>query len=675
MKTATIDRLPAILIEGLALLCGLGVLQGFAQAPPDDITTIPLEELSKLEVYSASKFSQKATEAPASITIITAADIQHYGYRTFAEILNSVTGFFVTDDRNYNYAGVRGFGRTGDYNTRILILVNGLRLNENIYGGTGISYDFTLNVDLIERVEIVRGPSSSLYGTNAFFGIVNVITKRGRNFNGGYLSAEAGSRKNYAGTASYGGKFNSGVEVLLSGTYRNSKGEKRLYYPEFDTPETNNGIAENLDAGSNNSYFAHISYRDLTAQFVYNTRDKGVPTASYGAVFNYRGTFTTDTVGALDIKFERGFRANWNLLARTYFGLEDYNAVLGYSSKDGAAIVKNIDIAHGRWWGGEFQLLRSFAGRHHIVAGTEWQYSPRASQHAHDEPPYYHLYLDTDDNWSTIGGFIQGDFALRDNLLLSGGFRHDHYSTFGGNTSPRFALVYSPQAKTTAKILYGHAYRAPNNYELRYTDNYSIKNNPELQPEEIRTLEFVLEQYLGRQFRVAGSAYRYTVAGLISQEPDDDDLAIFRNIGKARAHGMEIELEGKNFRGFDGRISYALQRAENASNGASLANSPRHIAQLNLYLPCFSTKGGAGLEMRYMGARKTLSGNKVGGFLLVNNTFLYKKLLPKLDLSASIYNIFDKRYSDPAGEEHLQDSILQDGRSFRIRLGYVFASK
>ena len=87
---------------------------------------------------------------------------KRYGYRTLADILRSVRGFYVTNDRNYSYLGVRGFSRPGDYNARILLLVDGHRLNDNIFGAALIGTEFPLDVDLIERVEIIRGPSSSL---------------------------------------------------------------------------------------------------------------------------------------------------------------------------------------------------------------------------------------------------------------------------------------------------------------------------------------------------------------------------------------------------------------------------------------------------------------------------------------------------------------------------------
>ena len=131
-------------------------------------------------VFTASKYEQKVTDAPARINIITAKEIESHGYQNLADILRSVPGFYTTYDRNYHYTGIRGFGIPGDYDTRILTLVDGHRVNENIYDSSSTKRGFVLDVDLIERVEIVRGPASSLYGSNAFFGVVNVITKNGR---------------------------------------------------------------------------------------------------------------------------------------------------------------------------------------------------------------------------------------------------------------------------------------------------------------------------------------------------------------------------------------------------------------------------------------------------------------------------------------------------------------
>jgi outer membrane receptor for ferrienterochelin and colicins len=642
-----------------------------------DLTDLSLEDLGKVEIYSASKFSQKVTEAPASISIVTAADIKRYGYESFDDILRSITGFYVTYDRNYAYVGVRGFGPTGDYNSRVLILIDGHRLNDNIYNSNGIGTDFPLSLDLIERIEVVRGPGSSLYGTNAFFAVINVIPRRGRTFSGGRFSAEAASQQTYQGTATFGQQFDNGLEILLSGSYMDSKGHRRLYFPEFDSPENNSGIAQDADTDRRASAFAGISFHDFNAQLSFKTREKRIPTASFGTTFNDRREQTADTTAYLDIRYERGFRQNWNVLARTSVDAyeSDGDYPYSYSEGDSTHFEVNRDKVSGRWWGGEAQLTRKIAGRHHLTVGTEWRYGFRGVQVNYDEPDYY-LFMNRDNKTTDFGSYIQGELSARDNLLLSAGVRYDHYSTFGGTTNPRFGLVYSPWEKTTIKVLYGHAFRAPNLFELYYEDANSSKSNPKLQPEKINTLELVLEQRLGQKIRIAGSAYRYEIKNQIRQGLDPSDgLIVFGNTGKNRGQGIEFELEGKDLLGIDGRLSYALQRAVRHPNEATLSNSPHHIAKLYLYRNLIGPRGGAGLEISYMSARKTLGDRQVGGFLLTSFTASYEKLLSNLNLSAGIYNVFNKRHSDPGGSEHVSDALLQDGRSVRVRLDYAFPVK
>ena len=175
-----------------------------------NLLDLSLEDLLKIDidsVYGASKHEQKVTEAPASVTIITSEEIQKYGYRTLADILRNVRGFYVTSDRNYSFVGVRGFGRPGDYNSRILLLVDGHQLNENIYDAANLGAEFPIDVDLIDRVEVIRGPNSSLYLASAFLGVINIITKRGRDLRNVSASGELASFDTYKGRLSYGNRF------------------------------------------------------------------------------------------------------------------------------------------------------------------------------------------------------------------------------------------------------------------------------------------------------------------------------------------------------------------------------------------------------------------------------------------------------------------------------------
>ena len=162
-------------------------------------------------------------EAPASVTLITAKDIQEHGYRTLAAVLQSVRGFFVTNDRNYSSLGVRGFLRPGDFNSRVLLLVDGHRLNDDVYDQAMIGTEFPIDVDLIERIEVIRGPVSSLYGSNALFGVINIFTKRRRDLAGLQLAASAASFNTKQGRISYGGQLGP-LDFLMSGSFYGSRG-------------------------------------------------------------------------------------------------------------------------------------------------------------------------------------------------------------------------------------------------------------------------------------------------------------------------------------------------------------------------------------------------------------------------------------------------------------------
>ena len=207
-----------------ASICGVCALALHAQEtnvlerPATELADLSLAQLMQIEiptVVAASKHAQKVTEAPSSVTIITAEEIKRYGYRTLADVLRSVQGFHVSYDRNHAFLGTRGLS-LGDFNSRILLLVDGHRVNNNLTDGAYIDTAFILDVDLIDRVEIIRGPGSVLYGNNAFFGVINVITRKGKKLDGTEVSGEYASYDTYKGRLSYGKSFKNSVEFLLS---------------------------------------------------------------------------------------------------------------------------------------------------------------------------------------------------------------------------------------------------------------------------------------------------------------------------------------------------------------------------------------------------------------------------------------------------------------------------
>src|ERR1041385_2508661 len=230
-----------------------------------DLTDLPLETLMQMEVptvYSASKFEQKTTEAPSSVSVVTTDEIKRYGYRTLADVLRSLQGFYVSYDRNYAFLGARGIN-LGDFNSRVLLLVNGHRVNNNLTDGAFIDTAFILDVDLIDRIEVIRGPGSVLYGNNAFFGVINVVTCNGAQVHGVELSGEYAEFDTYKGRITYGNSFSNGVTLLLSGSLYDSEGPDKIFYKEFNTPAQNHGIARHRDDDAFGSFFGSVSYQDF----------------------------------------------------------------------------------------------------------------------------------------------------------------------------------------------------------------------------------------------------------------------------------------------------------------------------------------------------------------------------------------------------------------------------
>jgi len=640
-----------------------------------DLRDLSLEELMEVEVQtvvSASRYRQKVSEAPSSVTIITFEDIRKYGYRTLADILRSVRGFYVTYDRNYQYLGVRGFGRPGDYNSRILLLVDGHRLNDAIYDSAAIGTEFIVDVDLIERVEVSRGPGSSLYGSNAFFAVVNVVTRRAKEVGGVELSAEGGSKGSYKGRLSYGTDAKKGPDVLLSASGFTSAGD-RLYFPVYDPgnpladPRTGNGgYADNGDADRFRSGFAKYEYKGLQFSGGYVQRTKGIPTAAFGADFNEPGNRTTDGRGYVDFQYSSRFTGGAELTIRTYYDWYRYDGDYLYTG------TVNKDRAIASWYGGDVRVnVRPF-NAHHFIVGSEYEVRDRQDQYNADMP-LAAVFLDDHRSSSTWAVYVQDEITVSQIFLVYAGIRHDRTSTFGGTTNPRIAAVIKPIEKGTLKLLYGRAFRAPTVYELYY-ESPSMRSNPSLQPERIDTYELVYEHDLGKGLRAAVSRYSYSIKNLITQTYDPSSGSTsYKNQERAETTGTELEIQKIWLNGADSKLSYAFQKAVDPRTGELLTNAPKHLAKVNLIVPIIKERFFAGLEEQYMSSRTTVAGQKTDGYAVTNLTLLGRGPQRTVEASLSIYNVLNKKYADPVSNDLFPlDSVQQDGRTLRVKLTYVF---
>ena len=259
----------SVIASSLLLTCAQAAPAGMNASPADDgtvdtLSTLPLEELMQMRVVTtASRFSQPISDAPSSAVVLTAADIRDFGWHTLADALATLPGLYVTNDRNYAYVGARGFLRPGDYNSRFLLLVDGVRVNDAVYDQALVGTEGLLDMDMIRRIEFVPGPGSAVYGSNALFGVINVVTRDGSGLSGVQGAFAGGTQGERKARTSYGWHGQNGADLLLSASAFTRTG-RDLYFPEFDAPDTNNGAARRMDWDRAQNFLVKASFAGAT---------------------------------------------------------------------------------------------------------------------------------------------------------------------------------------------------------------------------------------------------------------------------------------------------------------------------------------------------------------------------------------------------------------------------
>jgi iron complex outermembrane receptor protein len=638
----------------LIVTAALGVEARGDDRPPD-FAGLSMEQLLEVDlVYAASRHAQTLRDAPSSVTVVSADEIRRQGYRTLAELLRALPSFYVTYDRNYSYVGVRGFGRPGDYNTRILFLLNGVRLNDNIYGAQLPGTEFVVDMETVERVEVVRGPAASLYGGNALFAVVNVVTRRGSDVKGGELSASAGSFGTLQGRAAYGGALPANGDYVVSVSAMGSSGQD-LFFPEFASGD-HAGWARGLDGDAARRGFASASWRGLSFQAAHSWRRKDVPTAAYGVVFGDGWNRTWDESTAIALQYQRTLGAT-DVFARGNHGRYRYRGHYAFEPR-------YVDFAAGDWWAAEAGASRTL-GRHLLAAGLEAQWDAQLRQGAgHLGAP---ADLDLREDGARWGFYARDEIRLTEGWRAHVGLRHDTFGHEGGHTSPRLGLVYAG-GRQTLKLLFGSAFRAPNEYELHY---YDLAHD--LRPETIRTLEAVYERQLGANGRLVAAVFDNRINGLITLRGDaGPDELYFTNAASIRSRGLELTGEWRRRDGLRGSLSYSLQKSADRATGEDLTNSPRHMAKAQAELPLAGGRVWAAVNTQYIGPRWTLAGARLDGHALAGLTVSAPRVVSRLGVSLGVGNLFDTRFADPGSEEHVQDALMQDGRSLRLGVDWKF---
>lgn len=646
--------LPLLMLQAFA--CGLAHAADDAQAEADLAAALAQPVYGSSRFAGASKYEQDAGLAPATVYVRTAGEIRAHGYRTLAEVLESIPGIHLRNDRVYTYAGVRGFNVPGDYSSRLLLLVDGVRFNDAIYDAGLPGREFVLDVDLIERVEVIAGPGSSLYGSNALLGVVNVITRNPSQLPGWNTALELGSARSRKLAATWGGDV--GDARVLLGLSSERRPGRDLYFPEYDAPDSNQGVAAGRDAESVQKLFAKAKLGDFSLLALLSDRIKSVPTGSYEALFNTPNDWT-DRMGLADLSFGRRLGDEHEVHARLGVAQYDYGSVGDYGTPGAPDVLADGSVA--RWWSGEARYVWLGWAGHRLLAGLEFQHNTR-------------LVLMPEDirvRSSRHALFVNDEWQALPEVTLNLGLRADRRLDGRDVLTPRLAALWSPAPAWTIKWLQGRAFREPNLYETRYFDAVQ-KTNPGIRMESLRSHELAGTWRASPAWTLGASLYAFTMRDLIELVPQSDGLNMFENRGTARSRGAELEATWLSPAGLQWRGSWSRQQVTNLATGQTPADAPRSLLKTLVTAPGPWTGATLGADAVRVGERLTLDGARLAPYTRVNLHVTHAPAQQRWTLSAGVYNLTDRVYSDPAAPEHLQDTLAQDPREFRVRLGWNF---
>jgi iron complex outermembrane receptor protein len=542
----------------------------------------------------------------------------------------------------------------------VLLLVDGHTTNDQTWGGAPMSGDLPINFSAIERIEVVRGPGSALYGTSAMFAVINIVTKTAAAIDGLTVGALVGSAGRREATIVFGRQFGSRISATASGILKRFEGDD-IYYKEYDTPETNRGVAQHLDWDRAMGGLGSLAIGDATVRAGYLSRTKGVPTGSFGTAFNDPRNERFDERLWTDVSLVHEYKGRLRVSSRLYADRYRY-----HGSYPGDAGPEYTDAGGSSSLGGEVLGILESTSRNRLTLGTEYRHVLHAN---YAERFADGTYTSDDAPFDILSAFAQDEFQLSPRLTLVGGLRVERNSLHGTTTAPRVALIGTPDAASTIKLLYGEAFRAPSAAEADLTTSF-YRRNPGLRPERVRTLELALTRRLGAAVLASGSIYGYAIHNLVDQVAiTDDGVLEFRNTTSSAASGVELELDARPTDALQLHGAYAWQRADAEPEDTRISNSPEQIGTASV-----SVRAMVGVRptvgVRYESGRRTLSGPSTPAFLRTDVTLTSSLGYAGTDVDLRVTNLFNVYYATPGGLEHLQSSIAQDGRRLSLHLSW-----
>jgi iron complex outermembrane receptor protein len=666
------------------------------------------EELKYLKaetyVITPSRIPQRIEKAPGAIYVVTDRQIRQMGARNLADVIRTVPGWHVW----YYWGGfylVTGRALMGPHSSRILFLVNGHVMNDP-WWGSGIDRLPQLELDNVKRIEFVNGGLSSVYGANAYAGVINVITKKAKDIEGLELTARGGSYDTYEANALFGKTF-KGLEVAAYLNYFSTNGfegwietdQQSLLDQRFGT---NASLAPGYTKGDMDQWHAHLTlkYKGLEFDGKYIWRQRELP-FSWRPVLDRISNDESEEY-YLKLSYEFTPLEGLDLVGRVYTNQYRWEAMTQFYPKGSLVATPTIwpgwrilsedkfinDGVKNSRIGGEVQATYEITDSNTLVAGVAYEemkvwdnrgkanYVPITGgiiplSSVRDLPAELYIKGTKKRNFKSV--YAEDIWDITDDLRLTIGGRYDHYSDFGGAFSPRVGLNWEFLKNYHVKLLYGRSFRSPS-----FTDLYSPGGigNPDLEPETRQgySLSFgarFLPHFSGRVSLFYGSA-----EDLIVAHSSVDPTRI--NSGTARHRGVELELKYDFGRGTYLAANYTYLHIKLRNPVVYTWFEPQHLGtlmaniRLNKYLNfnCYLLYRGDWSRQDPLDPRDDPS-----DYVIVNATLIAKNFLKGfegLELRGSVHNLFDKDYTSPAHWMQLPDDTPMPGINFFLEARYRF---
>jgi len=651
-------------------------------------------------VITASRIMENIKKSAASITVVTDRQIRQMGATNLVDVLRIVPGFTsattTTGEQGYLVRGTL----PGAHSNTVLLMINSHPVNEAQGGGFSYVND-TLIIDNIKRIEFIRGPSSALYGSSAFLGVINVITKEAKDIDGFELIARGGSWDTQQYNLLYGKTF-SDLEVAFNFNYFKTHGFRAFIEEDQQTfldglfgssaslaPGRTKGDDEKYDVSLN------LKYKGFTLDGRYVDRDRDRPSVSDALT---QKTNASDKDYYLNLSYQTSIWEGLDLSGKVYRNVIEISSDIqglppGCTLLTPTPYPPPFDRLPATWAEGllekstknasrtgiEIQATYRISDSNTIVAGATYEeqktYDNKTSaNYLFSLIPDTIIWLPSVQEWpddyvqdsqkrNFKAFFLEDIWDITDDIRLATGVRYDRYSDFGGEFSPRVGLTWEFVKGYDLKLLYGHAFRAPSFGEIYFRDPDS-----ELDPETNDTYEVSLGAEFTPSFNSRVTYYYRKREDLIFLTSFTYPFN-FKNLGTERDHGFEIEAKYDFGRGtyLSAHYNYmSLNTSWTMQIGDVMANI-RLSRYLNFNVDCFFWTGGERLFPD--DPRDDPSGAGV-----VNTTLIAKKVLKGyegLELRGSVYNLLDKEFSSQTSQ-YIPNDLPMPDRHYLLEIKYTF---